>query len=551
MPFVRSYFRRAPGAALAGAPVVRGLDVAIYAADGTNLLREATGGRYRVASLAFDSGLPGGFLTATLTLAMPTARSWPGRAGLRVIIRRGNRVLWWGWIEDIRRLVRGGVEGLTLTCLGPWQQLQQRLCSPAYTGTLTGDNAIALELTTACDDISPDYSALTATGVNMAPLTWTNRPVSELVKAVCQAGNSSGQQMLFGIWEPSGRSRNGYPTAINTNPHFETLAGALHVGWTSVTITGAPVVDYAHALYHSPIYAPRFRRGAEAGTQSARLSTDSGYFFAVTPAATYVVDYWAYFGATASISCYARLNWYNSGGGLISQVALTVRNSTGSAFGARFVESTVAPALAATCRLDLVLSLPDSGANAYIVFDDCYVYALGAPIAADREPRAHLWARDLSTADYRLYTSELATALDIDESTRELANYVLGQYSTSYTAAAQDAASLLRYRRREAIANAGAVSSTVATAMRDAYLALHKAPMIEPGAFRLTRPGAIRTLHGTPIWPEELRAGDRLEIADGPLAGQIIMLSRVAYADGVVSCTPERPADVPLLLARR
>jgi hypothetical protein len=86
--------------------------------------------------------------------------------------------------------------------------------------------------------------------------------------------------------------------------------------------------------------------------------------------------------------------------------------------------------------------------------------------------------------------------------------------------------------------------------MRDAYLARYKDPLTEANAFRVGRPGPIRTAHGGLVWPEELRAGDRLEVADGPLAGRVLLLTRVAYADGVVTYTPERPDDVPLLLAK-
>jgi hypothetical protein len=52
------------------------------------------------------------------------------------------------------------------------------------------------------------------------------------------------------------------------------------------------------------------------------------------------------------------------------------------------------------------------------------------------------------------------------------------------------------------------------------------------------------------VWPEDLRAGDRVRIADGPDAGRVALLTRVEYADGVVTATPERPDDVPMLLAK-
>lgn len=537
-------------AGAAGSAPVRRLDVAIYDADGVTLLRESTGGRYRVENLTYDSGLPGGFLSASFFLANPTARSWPGRPGLRTIIRRGNRVLWWGWTEDIRRSVRGGVEGLQVTCLGPWQQLLERLCSPNYTGTMYGDAAIAEELAQACPEISPNYTDLGQTLVNLAPLTWTNQPVADLVKLVCEAGDNAGRQMLFAVWEPSGRSMTGFPTAINPNPGFEVLAAGYPSNWSQISVTGDPRWTPTTTTYNSPSHGAKIYRGTTAGTQTGRIQTHVDHYFDVTAGTTYTVDFWVYFGPVASMSCNARVNWFNAGGGTISQVALTTRNSTGSAFSARYVENATAPAGAVRCRLDLMFALPDSGANAFLVFDDAYVYTPGTAIELDARPQPCLWARDLSGADYRLYTGELDAALGVDEATRGLANYVLGKYGSSFTAPAQDAVSQGLYRRRDGVVDAGNVGANVAGAMRDAYLGAHMAPVLEPGTFKLSRPGAVRSAHGVPVWPEELRAGDRIQIADGPLAGQVMLLTRVSYEGGAVSCTPERLADVPLLLAK-
>lgn len=555
MPFVSGYFRRAPGgAANEAGGQRRRLDVAIYDASGDILLRDATGGRWGVKNLAYASLLPGGFATASFRLERPTARSWPGRAGLKVVIRRGNNVVWWGWIEDLRRAIRGGIEAIDVTALGPYQQVRQRLFSPAYTGTMYGDAALAQELYAYCPDISDDYTGLAQTTVNIAPLTWTNRSVHELVSLVCGAGNSAGKPMLFAVWEPTGTGTSGYPAAINLNPSFEeeAFAGSGYPAhWSELVFTGDPRWVWTTASYNSPSHGAKVYRGTVAGTQVGWVATHPSNRFDVVAGTTYVVDYWVYFGAVASMSCYARMNWYNAGGGTISQVALTVRNSTGSAFGARYVESTVAPALAVKCQLDLVFALPDSGSNSYLIFDDAYVYATGAQTEQDTRPKAWLWARDLSAADYYLYTAELDAALGADLTTRELANYVVAKYGSSYTAASQNAASQTDYRRRDAVVDAGSESgATVAAAVRDTYLARHKDPADEPGSFRLVRPGAVRTSRGAVVWPEDLRAGDRLQIADGPLAGTVVLLKGVEYANGAVTCTPERPDDVPLLLAR-
>ena len=546
MPLVRSYYRRAAGtASLAPAMNRSRMDVAIYDGAGENLLRDRSGGRYRLGSLAFSSGLPGGFLNASFRLERPAARIWPGRAGLRTIIRRGERVLWWGWIEDLNRIYRGNVETIDAACFGPWQQVQQRLFSPAYTGTVYGDTAIANELRTYCDQISTDYSQLEATGVDIAALTWSNQPIADLVKLVCDAGNSAGAPMLFAILAPTYRGINGYPASMLANSNIETGSPA---NWVFSQTTGDPAGTWTTAIFNSPGHALKVDRGTVAGTQAGKWSQSNVVCSAST---SYVFDYWGYFGAVAGIQIYLQVLWYDAGSGYLSTSATTVRTSGGTAGGQRYVEALASPAGTASCTVRCVASLPDSGANAYAVFDDVYMYLAGSAPARDEKPRARLWARDLSEYDYLLYTADLAAGLGVDTSTRTLANAVLASYGSgpSYTAVAQDSASQAAYRRRDAVVGAGDVALGTAEAVRDAYLALYADPATEARSFRIDRPGAVRTAHGGLIHPEDLQAGDRLRVMDGPEAGLTLLLERVAYQDGVVTCTPEQAADVGLLLA--
>lgn len=554
MPFVASYFRRSPGAAQETPIPPRRLDVVVYGPDGSRPLRDRSNARYALESLNFDSALPGGFLHAGFTLRKPAAAAWPGREGLTVVIRRGSKTLWWGWIEDISRTQRGRIEEITVACYGPWQEATQRHCSPAYGSTMYGDAAIAQELRMNCPDISTNVAGLTPTNVDLAPLAWTNRPVSDLVKVVCDAGNDLGQTMLFAIWEPSGLSTGGYAGAINPNPDFEQAgSGGIPYGWMHYVWIGDPQLEWTTARYNSASHGVRVYRGSAAGTQMGWVGTHQALYFAVTAGTTYTVDYWVYMGAVSSAQCWGRMNWYNAAGGTIRQDALTVRYSTGSAFGARYVEDATAPANAALCRLDLAYHLPDSGTESYMVFDDAYVYAPGATLALDRRPRAWLWPRDLSGADYLLYTAGLADGLEVASTTRDLVNYVVASYGSgpSTTAPALDVDSQAAYRRRDALISAGQeASATVAAAMRDAHLAAHKTPAREPGSIKLVRPGALRLQHGGRVWPEDLRAGDRVRIADGPAAGTVLLLTRVAYSDGEVAATPERADDASSMLAK-
>jgi len=547
MPFVRSYYRRSPGAAMGGEPgPVRELDVAVFGPDGVDLLRDRSGHRYTLRSLRFGTCLPGGMADAGFELVQPAARAWPGRAGLRMTIGRGGRTLWWGWVEDVQRRVRGQVESIRVAGLGPWQQAVQRLISPSYSGTVYGDAALTGELRVYCDQISTDYSQVASTGVNIAPLSWVYRRLGDLVKLVCEAGDASGRALLFAVWPPTRRSASSYPASLITNSQVEVGSGAPE-GWAYTQWLGTPTGTWCTDIYYSGIHGLKVARDANPGVQEGRWYQTDVLCAASTG---YVFDYRFYAADVANIQCYLHVRWYNSLGGIISDAYTTTRSSTGTAGWSRYVEPLTSPAAAHHAMVRCHVTLPDVG-GAVGVYDDVFMCAEGSLAGADVLPRAHLWARDLTGYDYLLYTAELASGADINWSMRRLANAVVASYGSgpSYTTWAQDGGSQGAYRRRDWLAAAGAVGVDVAQAVRDATLARLAAPQVEAPVLRLTGPGAVRTRHGNLVWPVELRAGDRLMVADGPEAGLVFLLARTGYADGVVSCTPEGPEDTPLLLA--
>ncbi len=548
MPFVASYFRRSAGAGQ-GTPIPpRRLDVTIYGADGTAPLRDRSNARYALEGLAFDSGLPGGFLSAGFTLRKPAAVSWPGREGLKVIIRRGSKILWWGWIEDISRSQHGRIEEIGVKCFGPWQEVGQRMCSPNYTGTMYGDAAIGQELRLHCGDISTDFSQLTATGVNLAPLTWSNKYISDLVKLVCNTGNDKQKPMLFAIWEPSYQAPSQANNALTLNGNVEAGSSSPD-NWTFATISGSPTGNWTSEWYHSPARSLRVQ-GASGGTSEGEWKQSNVPCAAST---AYTVDLWVALGFIAGTNFYAQFDWYTSGGSLISSSTCPTLSNTGNANWQRYVANVTSPGTAAKFNLRLRGTIPGSVILGQKYLDDIYVYRTGVAATIDSLPRARLWPRDLSGAEYLLYTGALDDGLAVQSTTRDLVNWVVASYGSgpSFTAAAEDAASQAAYRRREDVIEAGqSASATVAAAMRDAYLAAHKGPKREPGSIDLGRPGALRTLHGGRVWPEDLRAGDRVRIADGPEAGTVMLLTRVQYSDGEVSATPERADDASTMLAK-
>lgn len=117
--------------------------------------------------------------------------------------------------------------------------------------------------------------------------------------------------------------------------------------------------------------------------------------------------------------------------------------------------------------------------------------------------------------------------------------------------AAQDAASQALYRRRDVALSAGSVALVDAQAQRDTWLTLHAEPGSAVGALRLAR-GSLLDNRGLLVEPARLRAGDRLRVLDGALAGTVILVESTEYdaEAGVVSVQPESYTDVSRMLAR-
>ena len=273
----------------------------------------------------------------------------------------------------------------------------------------------------------------------------------------------------------------------------------------------------------------------------------------VTAGLTYVVDYQVYWTAYVSEGS-SRIDWYNAGNSLISTTYGATWTSDGETTGWQARSEThTAPAGAVDCALSVGVDVGDGGGTArYVAVDDIRMYLYTATLAPETKPRAYLWSRDLSDYDYSVRTAALQDALQTTTTTRDLANYVVASYSSSsFTAAAQDATSQAAYRQRDVLISAGSVGLADAQAQRDAYLALHKDPGEEVGQLRLVE-GSVLDKRGLAVHPCRLRAGDRLRVADGALAGTVFLLERVEYdaESGVVSVQPESYTDASRMLAR-
>lgn len=514
--------------------VRRPLSLTIYSPAGA-ALPDPAGAQFNPLAVSFSTGLPGGFLEARFALEGPAATLSKLSAGQKVILRQGRNILWWGWIEDLRRTIFGRVLGIEVSCLGPWQEANQRRFTGAF-NDVTSSSALMATLADACPNISRDTAQIANTGVTV-DIDWTQQPVASLVKLVCDTGDVQGRPMLFALWEPTlHRARLGNVANMTSDPELELtdeywyLLDGTYANWDNVS-------------YNSAVTSMLF---AEFATDGLAHKTK----IAVTAGSPYTVQFWHKWSAHSGMTAQSRIDWYTSGDVFISSTygATYTSNGTNTAWTMRS-DTHTAPGTAATGRPIVGASI-GSGSGRYTAVDDVRMFLAAGSLSVDTLPRAYLWARDLTGYDYLLYTRYLRDPLTETETARDLVNYVVASYGSSYTAAAQDAASQALYRRRDAVVNAGSVGAGDAAAMRDVYLAAYKDPRHEAESFIATY-GAVRDANGALIDPVVLRAGDRLRFADGPSAGVTIMLAGTEYQDGQMTCKPEGLDDVPLLLARR
>lgn len=296
--------------------------------------------------------------------------------------------------------------------------------------------------------------------------------------------------------------------------------------------------------YHSAQYAWKFIEGA----QAAVIHKDR---ITVTPSTPYVVDWWWKATAHENMTMEARLDWYGEAGYLSSSYVGQIASSGVATDWQQMIATVTSPANATQVVLMIGADIGSGGVGRAMYLDDARLYVLTTVVVSLAQPRAYLWSRDLTTYDYILRTADLEPGLQRTLTTRDLANAVVAKYSTdSYTAVSEDAASEALYRRRDHLISAGSVALVNAQAQRDVYLSSHVFPGTEIGSFRVSRRGAVRTETGQAVDPARLRAGDRLKIIDGHLAGTVIMLSEVDWSDGVATCRPESYEDLTRVLAR-
>lgn len=518
--------------------MTRQLDVVVYTGPTSmTLLRDRSGGRSKISNLRFTSGLPGGFLEASFVVGRQSSETWPIASGQKIEIRRGRQTVWWGWVEDVKQRVRGRSLELQVTCLGPWQELQQRYIEAVnYTSDQQGGSAICTEMVANCPNLSTDHSQIISTGVSIGPLTKAWWPVSDLVRLVLDAGDVDGNRLLFAIWEPPTheeavdvlRSRN-----VCLNSNFD---GPDWYGWIINNQTNG---DYE--IINTTSVSPT--RSGKSYSTSAIATGDCtlrNQYADATAGAGYRFEYSIYFPPFTGIRARVSVGWFDGSNVLISFDYGSWINSSGTAGWQSAYTDFTAPVTAVYMIAYLIAEWP-AGTDKYVGWDDCYLSRLATSEELATKPRASLWVRDLSDYDFNLWTSLLDDPLIDTETTRDLVNAVAASYaSSSYTSLAEAATSQATYRRRDYLLAAGSdAGEALAEQLRDAYLGQHAQPTVDVSSFVVSRPRAITNKKNRPVQLTDIRAGHRLRLADGPRAGSVIMLNEVEWEDGVLRCTPE------------
>lgn len=546
MPYVSSYFRRSAGAASAPKGVLARMpSVAIYSTAGTIL---CGWGQSQVTGLQFGTGLPGGFTSAEFSLPNPQ-RVVPLATGQNIVIRWGTQVVWWGWIEDIRRQLRGAVNSLAVSCLGPYQQCVQRIMPTAF-GGVDSDIALKAALSIYCDEIATDHSHITATGVDLSTQTGSYVAVADTVKSVCDLGNTSSQPMLFAIWEPdSGYLDLATPTGnLVPNSTFE----ANSTGWTLA------YTSRSSSTAHTGSYAVICDKDPFGGYSSGTLTSSS--YMVVAAGVTYYL--WLSYrllvllgsddGSKDGYVDKIAVKWYDSGSSLLSTTTYTHSTDfpVATTSWQTIFKAMTAPSSATKAKIEITLyAYSDFPLTFEVVgaVDDIYFYGESETGGTVAKPVPWLWARDLSTYDYLLYTG--AAGMSLNETTKSLTNAVWADYDGGITSQATDATSIAAYRQRDIKISASTMGQTAAEQYRSVYLAQNKDPKYEPASFTVQR-GAIRTVQGAVVELPLIRAGDRLQIADGPYAGTIILLKQTVWSADGLQCTPEADLSTTQLLAK-
>jgi hypothetical protein len=173
----------------------------------------------RVVQLKFSTGLNGGFLKCSFSLALSLADSWvymaenakvAGRHFSRVVVYEEQTVVWEGRIMDITLALEGQAHGIRVSAFGYWSSLRDQFYSTAdgsrtdwTSGSHTVDDIIKEILTSECPSINSDQSNITANSRDVAGINLSARayPQDIIVKKLAPLSDSDNGIWRFAIWD--------------------------------------------------------------------------------------------------------------------------------------------------------------------------------------------------------------------------------------------------------------------------------------------------------------------------------------------------------------
>lgn len=193
----------------------------------------------RVSNLRFGTQDPGGFATCSFNVAMPlsVAVNWHSQQEIyfyKVVITAGALIAWEGRIEKLEP-VDGG---LYVECRGFWSSCKDRGESTASVAGASTQAQIKDILTDVCVDINSDQSNIGSAG-GTAIVTFTSNYAQDMILQCSEAGNSTGAQWAFLIYESGIFSADRAATAFfqaraSTTPTwyatFDNIAGGGALG---------------------------------------------------------------------------------------------------------------------------------------------------------------------------------------------------------------------------------------------------------------------------------------------------------------------------------
>ena len=519
----------------------------------------------QASGLQYSSVVPGGFESCSFALSQSVREELVQREACRIAIRCGMQTAWEGRLSEFERKKASR----QASAFGIWEHLKQRRM--AVLTAAAGEHGCDLlyRVLPNAPLVSTDYADIGEQNFNLGGKTWANKDLQSIIVDIMASGDDQTppREWKFSLWEidalPSSGSVN---LAVNAGAHdgYEWDDGSvgsyngtvLRVGYQSPR-------HHVNEMIFSPVAIPRY-----AHIISATLGIyGKGALGANNPVIfnTYAEDVGTPADVSAAAPIFSRactsavtntsMNWPAGDGWIAGGIDVTAQVqevvnrgdwSSGNDMGI-IMWSTVQAGLDTRKQFEAWEHADAHEETLAIV----YAPPTGMVFAFHPEfiPRP---AMTLDNVDYVIRAADVEGDLSVTPSLEELYNSVVARYGAgpSYTAAAEDAASISLYDKRENDPDSLDAGSTGTLAqaenLRDMYLAAHKDPIWKASDINVT---SLRSRWGNFVNPACVRAGCVIRLVDfptfDPAVNRVFYVVRASYtADSrMLTLSPEMPPD--------